>query len=96
MQSDPDPLQTATFKLLHSRSEIDLSRHLGDREAIKKPYSAGRIIKPMTHRLSEGELMVRDMGHRRLIMSEFTHINAEGKSKDGGCRRKSHYEPDCH
>ena len=35
----------------------------------------------MTHRLSEGELMERDMGKIEAEMSEFTHINAEGRAK---------------
>jgi len=48
---------------LHSRSEIDLKPALGDREAIKNLILQAVSIKPMTHRLSEGELMVRDMGH---------------------------------
>ena len=47
---------------LHSRSEIDLKPALGDREAMKTLIMQAVSDKPMTHRLSQGELMERDMG----------------------------------
>ncbi|MFA7659756.1 MAG: GTP 3',8-cyclase MoaA [Anaerovoracaceae bacterium] len=47
---------------LHSRSEIDLKPALGDREAMKTLIMQAVSNKPMTHRLSQGELMERDMG----------------------------------
>ncbi len=47
---------------LHSRSEIDLKPALHDREAMKTLILKAVANKPMTHRLSQGELMERDMG----------------------------------
>lgn len=47
---------------LHSKNEIDLKPALGNRDALKTLILQAVSEKPMTHRLSEGELMERDMG----------------------------------
>ncbi len=47
---------------LHSREEIDLKPALGDPAALRGLILQAVSEKPMTHHLSEGRLMERDMG----------------------------------
>jgi cyclic pyranopterin phosphate synthase len=47
---------------LHSKNEIDLKPALGNRDALKTLILQAVSKKPMTHQLSEGKLMERDMG----------------------------------
>ncbi|GAB1475686.1 GTP 3',8-cyclase MoaA [Bacillota bacterium] len=47
---------------LHSRDEVDLKPALGDEEALRDVILSSISKKPMSHHLTEGQLMERDMG----------------------------------